>query len=43
MLKDNLYCTTKRVGKHTLSVFVVARFDKRIETYKPKQFKKENY
>ena len=43
MLKDNLNCTTKRVGKHKISVFVVARFDKREETYKPKQFKKDNY
>ena len=43
MLKDNLNCTTKRVGKHKLSVFVVARFDKKEETYKPKTFKKDNY
>ena len=43
MLKDDLNCTTKRVGKTKLSVFVVARFDKKIETYKPKTFKKENY
>ena len=41
MLKDNLNCTTKRVGKHKLSVFVVARFDKKEETYKPKTFRKE--
>ena len=43
MLKDDLNCTTKRVGKTKLSVFVVARFDKKTETYKPKTFKKENY
>jgi len=43
MLKDNLNCTTKRVGRHKLSVFVVARFDKKTETYKPKTFKQENY
>ena len=43
MLKDNLNCTTKRVGKHKISVFVVTRFDKKTETYKPKTFKKENY
>jgi len=43
MLKDNLDCTTKRVGKTKLSVFVVARFDKKTETYKPKTFKKDNY
>ena len=43
MLKDNLNCSTKRVGKHKLSVFVVARFDKKEETYKPKTFKKDNY
>jgi len=43
MLKDNLNCTTKRVGKHKLSVFVVTRFDKQTETYKPKPFKKDNY
>jgi len=43
MLKDDLNCTTKRVGKTKLSVFVVARFDKKIETYKPKTFKKDNY
>ena len=43
MLKDDLNCTTKRVGKYKLSVFVVARFDKKEETYKPKTFKKENY
>ena len=43
MLKDNLNCTTKRVGKHKLSVFVVSRFDKKPETYTPKPFKKDNY
>jgi len=43
MLKDDLNCTTKRVGKYKLSVFVVARFDKKEETYKPKTFKKDNY
>ena len=43
MLKDDLNCTTKRVGKTKLSVFVVARYDKKTETYKPKTFKKENY
>ena len=43
MLKENLNCTTKRVGKHKLSVFVVTRFDKKEETYKPKKFKKDNY
>ena len=43
MLKDDLNCTTKRVGKTKLSVFVVARFDKKTETYKPKTFKKDNY
>ena len=43
MLKDDLHCSTKRVGKHKLSVFVVARFDKKDETYKPKTFKKDNY
>ena len=43
MLKDNLHCTTKRVGRHKLSVFAVARFDKQTETYKPKPFKKDNY
>ena len=43
MLKDDLNCTTKRVGKTKLSVFAVARFDKKIETYKLKTFKKENY
>ena len=43
MLKDNLNCTTKRVGRHKLSVFVVARFDKKTETYKPKTFNKPNY
>ena len=43
MLKDNLNCTTKRVGKHKLSVFVVTRFDKQTETYTPKPFKKDNY
>jgi hypothetical protein len=43
MLKDDLKCTTKRVGKTKISVFVVDRFDKKIETYKPKQFKKDNY
>ena len=43
MLKDNLNCTTKRVGRHKLSVFVVVRFDKKTETYKPKTFKQENY
>jgi len=31
------------VGRHKLSVFVVARFDKKTETYKPKTFKQENY
>jgi len=43
MLKDNLNCGTKRVGKHKLSVFIVSRFDKKEETYKPKTFKKDNY
>ena len=43
MLKDDLNCTTKRVGKYKLSVFVVARFDKKEETYKPKTFKRDNY
>ncbi len=43
MLKDDLNCTTKRVGKSKISVFVVSRFDKKTETYKPKTFKKENY
>ena len=43
MLKDNLHCTTKRVGRHKLSVFAVVRFDKQAETYKPKPFKKDNY
>jgi len=43
MLKDNLHCSTKRVGKHKLSVFAVARFDKKEETYKSKTFKKDNY
>jgi hypothetical protein len=43
MLKDDLNCTTKRVGKSKISVFVVARFDKKTETYKPKTFKQENY
>ena len=43
MLKDDLKCTTKRVGKSKISVFVVARFDKKTETYKPKTFKQENY
>jgi hypothetical protein len=43
MLKDDLHCSTKRVGKHKLSVFVVARFDKKDETYKPKTFRKDNY
>ena len=43
MLKDDLNCTTKRVGKSKISVFVVARFDKKTETYKPKTFKKDNY
>jgi len=43
MLKDDLNCTTKRVGKSKISVFVVTRFDKKTETYKPKTFKKDNY
>ena len=43
MLKDHLNCGTKRVGKHRLSVFIVSRFDKKEETYKPKTFKKDNY
>jgi len=43
MLKDNLHCFTKRVGKTKLSVFVVSRFDKKIQTYKQKTFNKDNY
>jgi hypothetical protein len=43
MLKDNLNCFTKRVGKTKLSVFVVARFDKKPQTYKDKTFNKDNY
>ena len=43
MLKDHLDCFTKRVGKTKLSVFVVARFDKKPQTYKEKTFNKENY
>ena len=43
MLKDHLNCSTKRVGKTKLSVFVVARFDKKPQTYKEKTFNKENY
>jgi len=42
MLKDDFNCTTKRVGKHKLSVFVINRFDKWVETHKPK-IKKDNY
>ena len=40
MLKDNLNCTTKRVGKHKISVFVVARFDKKPETYTQNHLRK---
>jgi len=43
MLKDYFNCTTKRVGKTKLSVFVVARFDKKPETYKSKSFRSTNY
>ena len=43
MLKDYFNCTTKRVGKHKLSVFVITRFDKRPETYKSKTFRSTNY
>ena len=43
MLKDYFNCTTKRVGKTKLSVFVVARFDKKPETYKSKSFRSKNY
>jgi hypothetical protein len=43
MLKDHLHCFTKRVGKTKLSVFVVARFDKKTQTYKQKTFSKDNY
>ena len=43
MLKDNLNCFTKRVGKTKLSVFVIARFDKKPQTYKDKTFNKDNY
>ena len=43
MLKDNLSCFTKRVGKTKISVFVIARFDKKPQTYKDKTFNKDNY
>ena len=42
MLKDDFNCTTKRVGKHKLSVFVITRFDKWTETHKQKR-RKDNY
>ena len=40
MLKDNLNCSTKRVGKHKISVFVVTRFDKKEDNYKEKPYER---
>lgn len=44
MLKDYLDCSTTRIGRKKISVFVVKQFDKKDEPYKQKQLKeKEPY